>query len=91
MGLQDSESRVARPVAVRRRGRGRGLVAAAIGAADLVTLPNLIEVGAGDDPLPDLAFHLQEKSLGCGVGDESSICDQGNIGCGGFDVGDDVG
>ena len=65
-------------------------VAAAIGATDLVVLANLIQVGAGDDPFPYPAFHLLEKSLRRGVGDESSICDQGNICCGGFDIGDDV-
>ena len=66
-------------------------VAAAIGATDLVVLANLIQVGAGDDPFPYPAFHLLEKSLRRGVGDESSICDQGNICCGGFDIGDEIG
>ena len=50
-------------------------VAAAIGAADLVALPNRIQIGAGYNPFPDLAFHLQEKILRRGVGDEDSICD----------------
>jgi hypothetical protein len=44
-------------------------VAAAVDAADLVLLTDRIEIGAGDNVLPNFALDLQEKIFRRGVGD----------------------
>ena len=60
------------------------------GAADEELLFGGIEFRASNDPLPHFAFDVEEQRFGRGVRHQRSICNEGDVGCSGLNVGDDV-
>src|SRR5271157_5672382 len=70
---------------------GVNAVAAAGGVADEITLARRVQIGAGENPLPDFAFDFLQERFRRSVSYERALRDQGDVGGGGFDVGNDVG
>jgi len=70
---------------------GVDTVTAAGGVTNEVTLTRRVQLGAGENPLPDFAFDFLQEHFRRSVSDERALRDQGDVGGGGFDVGNDVG